>query len=122
MNRAEGYNHLELQLRSSLTHSKNTVFWGTHSAQFAGSQGGFTVHTGFWRMSRSSPQPAKGHPGYGTQHEQRQGHSRTEGYSRGREFNTAGRSLCGIFFFNITLAPHDIERSSGARKWLGLKT
>ena len=114
MNRAEGYNHLDLQLRSSLTHSKNTEFWGTHSAQFAGNQGGFTVHTGFWRMSRSSPQPAKGHPEYRTQREQKQGHSRTEGCSRGREFSTAGQQLCGNFVFRVTLVP---RRNTAKEFW-----
>lgn len=117
MNRAEGYNHSELQLRSSLTHSKNTVFWGTHLAQFAGNQGGFTVHTGFWRMSRSSPQPAKGHPEYGTQREQKQGHSGTEGYSRGREFSAAGQQLWGNFVFSVTLTAKEFWGTENEWNW-----
>lgn len=58
MNRAEGYNHIGLQLRSSLTRSKNMVFWAPTQHNLPGIQGGFTVHAtsaGFGGMSRSSP-------------------------------------------------------------------
>ena len=60
MNRAEGYNHLELQLRSSLTHSKNTVFWGTHSAQFAGIQEVSQYTLGFGEWAGVHPSQQKG--------------------------------------------------------------
>lgn len=98
MNRAEGYNHLGIatEIASHTSKEHGVLNLTQHNLLEVREVSQYTLGFGEW--SRSSPQPAKGHPGYGTQHEQRQGHLLTEGYSRGREFNTAGRSLCGIFF------------------------